>query len=65
MPIRVMFEDSKDPNSRVKTSWIYEIDRAVHYMNFGMHDCLAARETRGRVNSCPVRSYLPLWNVAR
>ena len=51
VPMRVMFEDSKGPNSGVKTLWIDEIDCAVHYMKDGMHDRLAAKETRGRVKS--------------
>ena len=51
MPMRVMFEESKDPKVEVKTLSFDEIDRVVHYMKDGMHDGMAAEQARSRVKS--------------
>ena len=49
MPMRVMFEESKDPKVEVNTLSLDEIDRVVRYMKDGMHDRVAAKQARSRV----------------
>ena len=51
VPIRVMFEESKDLKVEVQTLSFDEIDRAVHYMNDGMCDHVAAKQARAWVKS--------------
>ena len=51
MPMRVMFEESNNSKVEVKTLSFDEIDRVVHYMKDGMHDCVAAKQARSQVKS--------------
>ena len=46
-----MFEESNDPKEEVKTLSFDENDRVVHYMKNGMHDRVAAKQARSRVQS--------------
>ena len=51
MPVRVMCDQSNDPKAEVKTLSFDEIDCVVHYMRDGMHDRVAAKQTRSQVKS--------------
>ena len=51
VPMRVMFEESNDPNVEVKALSFDEIHRVVHYMKDEMHDRVAAKQARSWVKS--------------
>ena len=51
MPMRVVFEESKNPKVGINTLSFNEIDQVVHYMKDGMHDRVAAKQARARVKS--------------
>ena len=50
VPMRVIFQESNDPEVEVKTLLFDRIDRVVHYMKDGTHDRVAAKQARSRVN---------------
>ena len=52
MPMRVMFEESKDPKVEVGTLLFHEIDSLGDHMKYGMHKRVAAKQARSHIK-CP------------